>query len=81
MNTLADTNRRACHRDGHIVMASGIEVRFPIVTNLRLARGSPAQLNRIELSPLGLHWSDLDEDLSIRGLLDGNFGQHQKSVR
>ena len=80
MNTLADTGRRAFHQDGHIVivMESGIEVRFPVAKNPRLARGTPAQLDRIELSPLGLHWPDLDEDLSFRGLLAGNFGQLQK---
>lgn len=80
INTLADTAHRAFHSEGHIiiVMASGIEVRFPIAKNPRLARGTPAQLDHIELSPLGLHWPDLDEDLAFRGLLDGNFGQHQK---
>jgi hypothetical protein len=25
--------------------------------------------SKIELSPLGIHWPDLDEDLSIAGLL------------
>jgi hypothetical protein len=80
MNTLADTACRAFPKDGFIVivMESGVEIRFPIAKNPRLARGTPAQLGRIELSPLGLHWPDLDEDLSFRGLLDGNFGQHQK---
>ena len=83
MNTLADTARRAFHRDGFIVieMASGVEVRFPVAKNPRLAQGTPAQLDHIELSPFGLHWPDLDEDLSFRGLLDGNFGQHQKAPR
>jgi hypothetical protein len=83
MNTLADTAHRAFHLDGQIVivMESGVELRFPVAKNPRLARGTPAQLNRIELSPLGLHWPDLDEDLSFRGLLDGNFGQHQPAPR
>ncbi|HWA85513.1 MAG TPA: DUF2442 domain-containing protein [Opitutus sp.] len=57
---------------------SGVEIRFPAARNPRLSRATPEQLNRIELSPFGLHWPDLDEDLSFRGLLDGNFGQHQK---
>ncbi len=83
MNTLADTAHRAFHLDGQIVivMESGVEVRFPVAKNPRLARGTPAQLNRIERSPLGLHWPDLDEDLSFRALLDGNFGQHQPAPR
>jgi hypothetical protein len=35
-------------------------------------------LSRIEISPYGVHWPDLDEDLSFRGLLRGDHGQHQK---
>ncbi len=56
-------------------MAGGTEIRFPVAENPRLARGSSEQLNRIEISPLGLHWPDLDEDLSIQGLLKGDHGQ------
>ena len=28
-----------------------------------------------QVSPFGLHWPDLDEDLSFRGLLEGDYGQ------
>ena len=83
MNTLVDTASRAWHQDGFIViqMESGVEIRFPVAKNPRLAHGTSTQLNRIELSPFGLHWPDLDEDLSFRGLHDGNFGQHQKTLQ
>ena len=59
-------------------MESGVEVRFPITENPSLARGTPAQLNNVEVSPFGLHWPDLDEDLSFEGLLRGDFGQSKK---
>ena len=77
MSTLVDTVASAVCKDGHIVvtMESEVEVRFPVAGNPRLARGTPAQLNHIEVSPLGLHWPDLDEDLSFRGLLEGDYGQ------
>ena len=80
MNTLTDTAVSAAHVDGEIIvhMASGAEIRFPAANNPRLARGTAAQLNRIEISPFGLHWPELDEDLSFRGLQDGDFGQFQK---
>ena len=80
MNTLTDTAHTAAFIGGEIIvrMESGREIRFPVADNQRLARGTPAQLNRIEISPFGLHWPDLDEDLSFRGLLAGNFGQLQK---
>ena len=77
MSTLVDPARSAAYRDGHIVvtMDSGVEVRFPVAGNPRLAQGTPAQLNHVEISPYGLHWPDLDEDLSFRGLLAGDYGQ------
>jgi hypothetical protein len=81
MNTLVDTAKKVYYSSPLIViiMESGVEVRFPITENPRLARGTPAQLNNVEVSPFGLHWPDLDEDLSFEGLLRGDFGQSQKS--
>jgi hypothetical protein len=80
MNTLTDKARAACYREGCIVitMESGDELRFPVADNPRLAGGTAQQLNHIEISPFGLHWPDLDEDLSFSGLLQGDHGQHQK---
>jgi hypothetical protein len=81
MSTLAETVRSAVYRNGQVIvrMESGIEIRFPVAKNPRLARGTAAQLRHIELSPFGLHWPDLDEDLSFRGLLEGDYGQKRKS--
>ncbi len=59
------------------VMESGAEIRFPVADNPRLAHGTPQQLSNIEASPFGLHWPDLDEDLSFAGLLQGDYGQKQ----
>ena len=80
MSTLVDTARTAAFIDGHIVvrMEGGLEMRFPVSRNPRLAKGTADQLNNIEISPFGLHWPDLDEDLSFRGIAEGNFGQYQK---
>lgn len=77
MSTLVDTVKSAIYRDGHIIvtMDSEVEVCFPVARNPRLAGGTPAQLGHIEVSPYGLHWPDLDEDLSFRGLLAGDYGQ------
>ncbi len=77
MSTLIDQPRSAVFRDGHIVIVlqTGATLRFPAAENPRLARGTPEQLNHIEISPFGLHWPDLDEDLSIRGIAQGDYGQ------
>jgi hypothetical protein len=83
MNSLADIACSAAYLDGWIVvrMSSGAEIRFRAAENPRLASGTPHQLNHIELSPFGLHWPDLDEDLSFHGLLEGNHGQFQKTAK
>jgi hypothetical protein len=83
MNSLTDTARSAAHIDGWMIirMKSGVEIRFPVAENPRLAVGTHQQLNHIEISPFGLHWPDLDEDLSFNGLLEGNHGQFQKKIR
>jgi hypothetical protein len=81
MSTLVDSAKKAYSDGRHIIveMESGIEVKFPVAENPRLAGGTLEQLNRIEISPFGLHWPDLDEDLSFRGILQGRFGQKRKS--
>jgi Protein of unknown function (DUF2442) len=77
MNVLDDIARSATYLDGYIVirMDSGVEIRFPIAKNPRLENGTENELKNIKISHYGLHWPDLDEDLSFRGLLNGNYGQ------
>jgi hypothetical protein len=81
MSILADSARSAAFKDGEIIVCleSGREIRFAASKNARLARGTSEQLNHIEISPYGLHWPDLDEDLSFQGLLRGDYGQDQKT--
>ncbi|MBO4311453.1 MAG: DUF2442 domain-containing protein [Desulfovibrionaceae bacterium] len=43
----------------------------PLAWFPRLLDATPAQRNAVELSPFGLHWDALDEDISIEGLLAG----------
>ena len=77
MSTLADTPQRAFHRAGRIYvsMASGLDFSFPIQGNPRLEGKPDHLLSEIEVSPFGLHWPRLDEDLSIKGILAGDYGQ------
>ena len=78
MSTLIDTLKTARYNEGNIVieLQSGVEIKFPVIGNLRLEAASVADLNAIEVSPLGLHWPRLDEDLSLSGILRGDYGQH-----
>ena len=77
MSGSTDAPKAAHHVAGkiRITMESGLEIAFPIHGNPRLEGKPHEQLDRIEVSPFGLHWPDLDEDLSIRGILAGNYGQ------
>ena len=71
MNTLIDTPMAARHSDGYIeiTMTSGNHHRIPVSASDRLSNASHAELDDIELSPFGLHWPKLDEDLSVRGII------------
>lgn len=81
MNTLANNQVTATFSNGYILvsMETGVEIKFPVEKNPRLCGGTASQLNHIEISPFGLHWPDLDEDLSFEGLAKGDFGQFQGS--
>ena len=81
MNTLIDTARSVAVADGTVtvLLDSGRDISFPVSGNPRLATATVSQLRRVRLSPLGIHWPDLDEDMSIRELLEGDFGQHRRA--
>ena len=57
-------------------LEDGREMRFPISANRRLREATPPQREKIEIicNGTGLHWPDLDEDLSILGILEGRLG-------
>ena len=81
-STLPDPALRAWHDVPMIFVrfASGHEVSFPITGNSRLESAAEADLGRIEISPFGLHWPTLDEDLSFAGILAGRYGQHSRAA-
>ena len=47
----------------------------PLVWFPRLLHATPAQRENYELSRRGLHWDELDEDISVAGLLAGRGDQ------
>lgn len=59
-----------------IKLKNNSEFRFPAENNKKLSIASDKQLANVELicDGTGLHWDELDEDLSISGILDGRFG-------
>jgi hypothetical protein len=59
--------------DGQLIVRldDGREVRSPIASHRRLHGAAPSQLANWTLvgRGIGLHWPELDEDLSVAGLL------------
>ena len=47
-------------------------VAVPLAWFPRLLAATPEQRAEFELSPCGIHWEALDEDISIDGLLAGH---------
>lgn len=51
------------------------EIRFPVHKNKILKEADSQKVSNIEIicGGTGLHWPELDEDLSITGILEGRF--------
>ena len=54
-------------------LSDGRTVGVPLAWYPRLLHATPAQLEKVELSPSGMHWDEIDEDLSVRGILMGHM--------
>ncbi|MCU0466488.1 MAG: DUF2442 domain-containing protein [Anaerolineae bacterium] len=54
-----------------VTLADGRQIATPLTWYPRLASASPEALRHYELGMVGIHWPDIDEDLSIAGMLKG----------
>lgn len=52
-------------------LTDGRTIGVPLAWFPRLLNATPAQRGTIELTRIGLHWDEIDEDISIAGLLAG----------
>ena len=71
--TAAAQNVRVTDRALVVELRDGRVVSVPLAWYPRLAEGSPREQRRWELlgPGIGIHWPDLDEDISVEGLLHG----------
>jgi hypothetical protein len=58
-----------------VELSDGRTLGVPLAWFPRLLRAAPEDRRRVEISPRGLHWESLDEDISIAGLLAGRGDQ------
>ena len=54
-----------------VALSDGRTIGAPLAWFPRLLRASAQEREAVEISPLGLHWEALDEDISVAGLLAG----------
>jgi hypothetical protein len=70
--------KKAWYENGMIcmLMSDNKEIRFPVEANKKLQAATDQQKNDIEIicGGTGLHWPDLDEDLSVTGIIEGRYG-------
>lgn len=85
MATSAQLQQRTAVRDGRAVdvrfadeqlivdLRDGRSIATPIMWYPRLRDATPQQREnwRLNGSGVGIHWPDVDEDLSVEGMLDG----------
>lgn len=55
----------------HVQLSDGRALSVPIAWFPRLLHATPAQRADHTISTRGLHWEELDEDISVDGLLAG----------
>jgi hypothetical protein len=61
-----------------VALSDGRTLGVPLAWFPRLLQATAVQRANCRLSPLGLHWEDLDEDISIAGLLAGRGDENRK---
>ena len=54
-------------------LADGRTISVPLAWSWRLSEATPAQRNNFQIigNGQGIHWPDVDEDISARGMLGG----------
>ena len=59
-------------------LSDGRTLGVPLAWFPRLLHASRAQRQNVTISARGLHWEDLDEDISVEGLLNGQGDQTRR---
>jgi hypothetical protein len=54
-----------------VTLADGRVLQTPLWRYPRLLAATAEQKSRVELSPLGIHWPEIDEDISVASMLRG----------
>ena len=64
-----------------VELSDGRTLGVPLAWFPRLLNASADARQRVEISRIGLHWEELDEDISIAGLLAGRGDMTKQTER
>ena len=59
------------HSNLHVRLSDGREIVTPLWWYPKLLKATHQQRNTLELMITGIHWPEVDEDLSVAGMLRG----------
>jgi len=62
-------------------LSDGRTLGVPLAWFPRLLNATSAQRDHVELSRTGLHWKEIDEDISVAGLLAGRGDMTRRAER
>lgn len=69
--TISATDIRFDDETMWVSLDDGRTLGIPLAWFPRLLLAKPAEREKFELSPGGIHWDALDEDISVAGLIEG----------
>lgn len=55
-----------------VALSDGRTLGVPLAWFPRLLHATPSERDAVTISPMGLHWDALDEDISVAGLIAGH---------
>ena len=65
-----------------VTLVDGRKIATPLDWYPRLKSATPGQRANYEIMPMGIHWPDLDEDISVENLILGKpSSESQKSFK
>lgn len=70
-NTPAPIDVEVTEEEVIVRLADGRTITTPLVWYPTLLHATPEQRRNVVLGAFGIHWPDIDEDLSVAGMLAG----------
>jgi len=79
--TISPTAVRFDEHTMWVDLSDGRNLGVPLAWFPRLLQTTPEQRDRVEISRVGLHWDEIDEDISVAGLLAGRGDMTRRAER